>query len=120
MLNISNTFFKKMNLYAIWFLVTFGILLQISASSVQGLNQYDDNFYFIKRHIASLVIGIIIFNLVKSFSYKFILKFSNILIVTITISLFLVLAYGVVAGGSRRWIDLGPVYFQPSEFDWRW
>ena len=116
MLNISNTFFKKMNLYAIWFLVTFGILLQISASSVQGLNQYDDNFYFIKRHIASLVIGIIIFNLVKSFSYKFILKFSNILIVTITISLFLVLAYGVVAGGSRRWIDLGPVYFQPSEF----
>ena len=116
MLNISNTFFKKMNLYALWFLVTFGILLQISASSVQGLNQYDDNFYFIKRHIASLVIGIIIFNLVKSFSYKFILKFSNILIVTITISLFLVLAYGVVAGGSRRWIDLGPVYFQPSEF----
>jgi hypothetical protein len=51
MINISNTFFKKMNLYAIWFLVTFGLLLQISASSVQGLNQYDDNFYFIKRHV---------------------------------------------------------------------
>ena len=47
MINISNTFFKKMNLYAIWFLVTFGLLLQISASSVQGLNQYNDNFYFI-------------------------------------------------------------------------
>lgn len=116
MINISNTFFKKMNLYAIWFLVTFGLLLQISASSVQGLNQYDDNFYFIKRHVASLVIGIIIFNLVKSLPYKFILKFSNTFIVLITLSLFLVLAYGVVVGGSRRWIDLGPVYFQPSEF----
>ncbi len=116
MLSISNTFFKKLNLYSVWFLVTFGILLQISASSVQGLNQYDDNFYFIKRHMASLFIGIIIFNLGKSMSYDFILKFSNILIVGITISLFLVLAYGVVAGGSRRWIDLGPVYFQPSEF----
>ena len=116
MINISNTFFKKMNLYAIWFLVTFGLLLQISASSVQGLNQYNDNFYFIKRHVASLVIGIIIFNLVKSLSYKFILKFSNTFIVLITLSLFLVLAYGVVVGGSRRWIDLGPVYFQPSEF----
>tara|TARA_B100000902_G_C27321445_1_gene924893 strand:+ start:6596 stop:7699 length:1104 start_codon:yes stop_codon:yes gene_type:complete len=116
MINISNTFFKKLNLYAVTFLVTFGLLLQISASSVQGLNQYGDNFYFIKRHLASLVIGIIIFNLGKSLSYKFILKFSNILIVGITISLFLVLAYGVVRGGSRRWIDLGPVLFQPSEY----
>ncbi len=116
MINISNIFFKKLNIYAVTFLVTFGLLLQISASSVQGLNQYGDNFYFIKRHLASLVIGIILFNLGKSLSYKFILKFSNILIVGITISLFLVLAYGVVRGGSRRWIDLGPVYFQPSEY----
>ena len=115
MLNLSNTFFKKINLYAIWFLVTFGILLQISASSVQGLNQYNDNFYFIKRHLASLLIGILIFNLGKNFTYNFILKFSNIFMVIISIALFLVLAYGVVAGGSRRWIDLGPVYFQPSE-----
>ena len=67
MINISNTFFKKINLYAIWFLVTFGILLQISASSVQGLNQYDDNLYFIKRHIASMVIVKIILNLFKFF-----------------------------------------------------
>ena len=116
MVNISNTFFKKLNLYAVTFLVTFGLLLQISASSVQGLNQFGDNFYFIKRHLASLVIGIVIFNLGKSLSYKFILKFSNVLIVGITISLFLVLAYGVVRGGSRRWIDLGPVLFQPSEY----
>ena len=57
MVNISNTFFKKLNLYAVTFLVTFGLLLQISASSVQGLNQFGDNFYFIKRHLASLVIG---------------------------------------------------------------
>jgi len=83
MINISNTFFKKMNLYAIWFLVTFGLLLQISASSVQGLNQYDDNFYFIKRHVASLVIGIIIFNLVKSLSYKFIFLKKVLLILII-------------------------------------
>ena len=47
MVNISNTFFKKLNLYAVTFLVTFGLLLQISASSVQGLNQFGDNFYIV-------------------------------------------------------------------------
>ena len=35
---------------------------------------------------------------------------------TISVILFLVLTYGVVAGGSRRWIDLGDVNIQPSEF----
>ena len=33
----------------------------------------------------------------------------------ITTTLFLVLTYGIVVGGSRRWIDLGIVNFQPSE-----
>ena len=35
---------------------------------------------------------------------------------SISVILFLVLTYGVVAGGSRRWINLGDFYFQPSEF----
>ena len=35
--------------------------------------------------------------------------------VFITTTLFLVLTYGIVVGGSRRWIDLGIVNFQPSE-----
>jgi cell division protein FtsW len=116
MVKLSNSLFKKINYFSVWFLVTFGILLNISASSVQGLNQFDDNFHFIKRHISSIIIGIIIYNLGKKLSFSMYKKFANVSIVTITLALFFVLTYGIVAGGSRRWIDLGVINLQPSEF----
>ena len=116
MVKLSNSFFKRVNFFSVWFLVTFGILLNISASSVQGLNQFDDNFHFIKRHIGSIIIGIIIYNFGKKLSFLIYKKFANISIVTVTLALFFVLTYGIVAGGSRRWIDLGVINLQPSEF----
>ena len=51
MVKLSNSLFKKINYFSVWFLVTFGILLNISASSVQGLNQFDENFHFIIKFI---------------------------------------------------------------------
>ena len=47
-MNLTYLFFQRVNLFSIWFLVTFGILVNISASSVQGLNQFDDNFTLLK------------------------------------------------------------------------
>ena len=40
-------FVKRLNIFSILFLISFGILLNVSASSVEGLNLYGDNFYFI-------------------------------------------------------------------------
>ena len=68
MLKLSNTVFKKINVISISFLVTVGILLNLSASSVRGLKEYNDNFHLIKRHIGSIVIGLIIFNIGKKFT----------------------------------------------------
>ncbi len=116
MVKLSNSFFRKINFFSIWFLVTFGILLNISASSVQGLNQFNDNFHFIKRHVGSIIIGIIIYNLGKKISFSTYKKFANVSIVSVTLALFFVLTYGIVVGGSRRWIDLGVINLQPSEF----
>ena len=65
MLKLSNTVFKRINIISISFLVTIGILLNLSASSVRGLKEYNDNFHLIKRHIGSIVIGLIILILEK-------------------------------------------------------
>ena len=118
MIKLSYSFFKRINYFSVWFLVTFGILLNISASSVQGLNQYNDNFFFIKRHLGSIIIGIIIYNIGKKIPLNIYKKFANISIVTIVTALFLVLTYGEKLGGSRRWLHLDVVdlYIQPSEF----
>ena len=111
----SLDFVKRLNIFSILFLISFGILLNVSASSVEGLNLYGDNFYFIKRHLLAIILGAIFFNILKNLSIDFIAKFSSISIVTISITLFFVLTYGIVVGGSRRWIDLGVINFQPSE-----
>lgn len=111
----SLNFIKRLNIFSVLFLISFGILLNVSASSVEGLNLYGDNFYFIKRHLTAIILGAIIFNVLKNLNINFIEKFSSISMVFITTTLFLVLTYGIVVGGSRRWIDLGIVNFQPSE-----
>ena len=111
----SLDFIKRLNIFSVLFLISFGILLNVSASSVEGLNLYGDNFYFIKRHLTAIILGAIIFNVLKNLNIIFIEKFSTILMVIISATLFLVLTYGIVVGGSRRWIDLGIVNFQPSE-----
>ena len=111
----SLNFIKRLNIFSVLFLISFGILLNVSASSVEGLNLYGDNFYFIKRHLTAILLGAIIFNILKNLNINFIEKFSSISMVFITTTLFLVLTYGIVVGGSRRWIDLGIVNFQPSE-----
>ena len=111
----SLNFIKRLNIFSVLFLISFGILLNVSASSVEGLNLYGDNFYFIKRHLTAIILGAIMFNILKNLNINFIEKFSSISMVFITTTLFLVLTYGIVVGGSRRWIDLGIVNFQPSE-----
>ena len=114
-MRFSYLFFQRLNLFSIWFLVTFGVLVNISASSVQGMNQYNDNFYFIKRHIAAVLIGIVLFNIGKKINISSQEKLIKLSIVFVTTSLFFVLTYGIVRGGSRRWVDLGLIKFQPSE-----
>ena len=114
-MNLTYSFFQRLNLFSIWFLVTFGILVNISASSVQGLNQFNDNFYFIKRHIAAVLIGVLIFNIGKKINFYSYSRLINFSIVFVTSALFFVLTYGIVRGGSRRWVDLGVINFQPSE-----
>lgn len=114
-MNLTYSFFQRINLFSIWFLVTFGILVNISASSVQGLNQFNDNFYFIKRHMAGVLIGVLIFNIGKKINFYSYSRLINFSIVFVTSALFFVLTYGIVRGGSRRWVDLGVINFQPSE-----
>ena len=114
-MNLTYLFFQRINLFSIWFLVTFGILVNISASSVQGLNQFNDNFYFIKRHMAGVLIGVLIFNIGKKINFYSYSRLINFSMVFVTSALFFVLTYGIVRGGSRRWVDLGVINFQPSE-----
>mgnify|MGYP001228324558 CR=1 FL=1 len=48
--------------------------------------------------------------------YRTLAEYSLVIFAGIALLLLYVLLFGFVAGGARRWIDLGPMNLQPSEF----
>ncbi len=70
------------------------------------------------KQIISLVIGIIAFYIISKINYKKIRKYSfYIFLFAIFLNLLLyVPSLAFNHGGASRWIDFGPITFQPSEF----
>ena len=98
-------------------LFTIGLIMIFSASNVTAFMKYSASpyLYFIRQ---SVVLGV---SLVGSL---FVLKFSSkgyyyimtILTIAVAALLVMVFLYGTVKNRSIRWIDIGPVNIQPSEF----
>ncbi len=71
---------------------------------------------FYMRQVYWLIVGISAFIITISIDYRWYIKFSYPLFVLSTALLILVLFTGKEGLGARRWIDLGIISFQPSEF----
>ena len=99
------------------FLLAMGMLMVYSTSSIYALEQYGDPSYFLKRHAIYLSIGLFGMFILMSLDYQILRRFVYPAYIFGLIILVLVLIPGIgeEVGGARRWIDLGPGSFQPSE-----
>jgi len=99
-------------------LCAFGLLMVYSASSAYALKGFGDSAYFLKRQLLFLTIGLGWMALLMHTSPRLIVKFVYPIYALGLVLLALVLVPGIgkEVGGARRWIDLGFVAFQPSEF----
>lgn len=88
-----------------------------SSSAVSAYVNFNDSYYFLKRQIIWVTIGIIAMLITINIDYHAWKKFGTpILIVTIVLlSLVLVPGFGKVVNGARRWLGFGSLYLQPSE-----
>jgi rod shape determining protein RodA len=66
--------------------------------------------------IYGIILGAIAFIVALSIDYRTLCDKSHFIYFAIVALLLYVLFFGVVRGGSRRWIDLGVFNLQPSEF----
>ena len=66
--------------------------------------------------IYGVILGLLALVLCLSIDYRSLADKSHLIYLAILALLVYVLLFGVVRGGSRRWIDLGPFNLQPSEF----
>ncbi len=102
---------------AISALLVVGIVMILSASSVQSFANYGSSFVFFKKQLVSVALGLAAFFVAYRIDYRRLKGFGYLLLPAVALLLFLVLlpGVGVTVGGSQRWIRLGFTDFQPSE-----
>ena len=93
-----------------------GTINVFSASFVLGSQLFGDSFYFLKRHCAAAIIGLIGMVFVIRQGYRWFLKYVPAWTLITLILLVAVPFVGIEANGARRWLSLGRlITFQPSE-----
>jgi len=99
-------------------LLSLGIVMLASTSSVKGSACFDDPYHFLKRQLVWLFVSAVVGVILACFDYHWWQKLSVPLALTSVVLLVLVFVprIGWHAGGSHRWLRLGSLSLQPSEF----
>ncbi|MFA4842597.1 MAG: putative lipid II flippase FtsW [Candidatus Omnitrophota bacterium] len=108
----------RLNLFTITaVLICIGVVMIYSSSSIYAWERYKDGFFFLKRHLSFLALGIFLAFLVMLIDYKDLRKSAKPLLITSVILLVLVLIPGLgrEVAGARRWFRFKFLSFQPSE-----
>ena len=101
-------------------LIFFGLVMLYSASAYEAANdagvQYDSMYYF-HHQLQSDIIAFVLCLIVIFFDYHMTLKLSPFfyLLSLLLMAMVKFTPMGVEAYGAKRWLNLGPVSFQPSE-----
>ncbi len=99
-------------------LLAIGLLMVFSASFVMAEESRGDPYYFLKRQAMWVAIGLIGMYIISRFHYKQLKRFSILILLLNFVLLGMVFTgFGSEMGTeARRWLALGPLVLQPSEF----
>jgi len=112
----TEKYFDYSLLFIVIFLVCFGLVMIYSTSAYNSQIVNDgDSFYYLKRQCLFAVVGLGGMFFVSRIPYTFWKRLSLLAYIGINGLLAVVLVYGAASHGQRRWIQIGPMQFQPSE-----
>lgn len=109
----------RINLFTVSvMLICIGIVMIYSSSSIYAWERYKDGFFFLKRHLSFLFIGITLMLFIMAIDYRKLSKFSKPILIVALVLLGLVLVPGLgrEVSGAQRWFRFKFLSFQPSEF----
>ena len=99
-------------------LVVLGLIAVFSSSYAIAVVNHGDANFFIKRQAIWAAIGLAGLLAAMSINYRLLMRLSPLLMLAAIAGLVAVFvpALSVTAEGSARWVNIGPVTAQPSEF----
>jgi cell division protein FtsW len=96
-------------------LVAFGLVMVYSATSAPAALGNADPSYYLRRQGLYALVGVALLLLLRRSGYRALRPLAPALVVVSLVLLVAVLAVGETVNGATRWLQLGPVSFQPSE-----
>ena len=103
-------------LLVVLILVGFGLVVLYSTSSWNGQVKFADKAYYLKKQFFATSLGLAAMYVVSGIDYH---RWERLAWLGYLLSLVLstaVLFFGDEYNGSKRWLSIGPLSFQPSEF----
>ena len=110
-------FYDYSHLFCIIFLTAFGLVMIYSASSYSAqLNYKGNGAYFMERQAGIAAVGFVAMIIISKMDYHIFARFSVLAYLMSYILMIAVSFVGREVNGKRRWLAIGPLSFQPTEF----
>ncbi|PJE50926.1 MAG: putative lipid II flippase FtsW [Candidatus Yanofskybacteria bacterium CG10_big_fil_rev_8_21_14_0_10_36_16] len=110
---------SKILVILVFVLLLVGLIIISSAGVIEGQKKFDDSYYFLKRQLMLGVLpGLVAFfflSRIKHEKWRKLALFILLGAVALTVAVFIP-ALGYSVKGAQRWVGIGPIAFQPSEF----
>lgn len=115
----GTTYFDYNLLFIVIFLLGFGLVMLYSSSSYISANTYGDSAHYLKLQLRNMGIGAVFMVIMAKIDYHqwkkfYILAYLGSLVLC-TLVLLPIPGLTISSHGKSRWLNLGPVSFQPSE-----
>ena len=98
-------------------LLCVGLVFVYSASCYSAEITYQDKFFFFKKQVFGIAVGLVLFIFFSFFDYHKLEKMKYFLLIVsfVLLGLVFVPGVGLTNYGATRWINLRVITFQPSE-----
>jgi cell division protein FtsW len=98
-------------------LLLIGLVMVLSASSVQSLREYGSTWYYFLRQTVWVGLGSVVFLLASRLDYRKLRRFATpfLLLAVVLLVVVLIPGIGIRVNGARSWIGAGMLRVQPAE-----
>jgi cell division protein FtsW len=114
----SRKLYDRLLLSIVFTLVITGIIMVYSSSSISAADKCGTDTYYLKKQIVFAAVGFLMLLVARNIRYQLLKRFVYFILGLSMVSLVLLMIPGLgkTIGGATRWLRVGPVSFQPSEF----
>lgn len=114
--NKPRRFYDYSLLFCIIFLTAFGLVMIYSASSYMAQLKFDNASYFMMRQLKIAAGGLVLAIIISKMDYHWYARFAIFAYVLSYVLMIAVSLVGIEANGKKRWLGVGSLSFQPTEF----